>query len=284
MNTATPLPERSLNHVSSLFTVSPCFSEHQPLQHKRHFEKALFDTYAQMGFNSVSCIKWLNSQSFRDAPFLSLSNIPNNFASIYCDKNLYLFDPVIRMVEENTSNSSCFGKLSQALDRAIDKPLGETQKHKNSYLNNILDLTHLMRSHCLVDGYFLATADETSTTLIIATVDNDFIEDPSKLVFSVLWSSLSLIDKKFSELQHCPSCRNPVKKLSGKELSLTKSEQRVLITFLKNNNAGLNEIAQSYGSSLDTINFHLRNLREKFELHGASGYVLAYNAKTIGLI
>lgn len=284
MNTATPLHDMTLDHVSSLFTVSPCFSEHQPPHHKRRFEKTLFDTYSQMGFSSISCIKWLNNQTFKDAPLLTLSNTPKDFASIYCDKNLFLVDPVIRMVEENTSNSSCFGRLSQALDRAIDIPLGETQKQKNLYLNNLLELTHHMRSHNLVDGYFLANADETSTTLIIATVDNDFIEDPSKLVFSILWGSLSLIDRKFSELQHCPSCRNPVRKLSGKELSLTKSEQRVLITFLKNNNASLSEIAHKYGSSLDTINFHLRNLREKFELHGASGYVLAYNAKTIGLI
>ena len=59
---------------------------------------------------------------------------------------------------------------------------------------------------------------------------------------------------------------------------LTESELRVLQLFRKERSATQKQIAVEYGKSVDTINFHLRSIRRKFNLPRASGHSLAFYA------
>ncbi len=273
-----------ISHIPRPQTILPACISNATQHHSNQLEEIIFDLTTELNMNSASYIRWLNNKPFSDSFNLSISNTPENWQYQYQHNQFYALDPIIRVIEENSSEKLLYGRLLTAIHNAIDNPVGKTDKEKNKYRSNLIDMVHCASTLGINDAYYMSTSDETISSLIIVTSAHDLNAELPAEIINKLWAVLALAEPQIRKFQQCQQCYKKVQKPSGKQLRLTKAENTVLKLFLNNGNASLKEIASYYNSEIVTVNHHLKSLRRKFEIHGASGYLMAQQAKTLGLI
>lgn len=90
----------------------------------------------------------------------------------------------------------------------------------------------------------------------------------------------AMLDK----ISQCNTCVLRARKPKLADFALTRMQRAILLAYLQDPNASLASISESQGISGETVKYHLKCIREKLDMPGASGHVLAHKARHVSLL
>lgn len=287
-NTADDISLSVLDPVVQLLTPDPCNGTDKKTLCAKQVDSALFKVVDDMGFQYVRCIRWVNNTVDNLATSYSQhsGNIPEAWLQLYNQAGMVNIDPVVRVTAtDDQAIAMSHGTWAQAKSIALKHPLGTNAAEKQRYKRAVDKLFRQSKEHGLEGGLFAKLGDANRQIQISIVTGNPAIEkDISDWTWHILTTLLSILDRLMDRFQACSKCATGIMKSGGGYIELTSAERRLLRLFIHNRKARLDEISDKYQSSRDTVNFHLRNIRDKFEQPGVSGHMLAQFANEHRLI
>lgn len=287
-NAASGISLSVLDPIVQLLTPDLCTGKGKKTLCVQQVDRALFQVIEDMGFQSVRCIRWVNNTVENLATSYSQhsSNIPSAWLQHYNQTELVKIDPVVRVTAtDDETIAMSHGTWSQARRMALKHPLGTSAAEKQRYKRAVDKLFKQSLEHGLEGGLFAKLGGANRQIQISIVTGNPNIEqDLNDWTWHILITLLTILDRLMDRFQACSKCATGIMKSGGGYIELTSAERRLLRLFLYNRKARLEDISEKYKSSRDTINFHLRNVRDKFEQPGVSGHMLAQFANEHRLI
>ena len=249
-------------------------------------KRSMFQALKELGYEYLRYTCWVKdvnnvgdeSNSFS----INFSNFPTDWESYYDSHQLYNDDPLVRVLQETEEGSQIlFGTWQQALAKAHDNPLGETEVQQANYQKKIKNIFDRAAEFGLVSGGYLSHSNNVRHIIISFATSRIDVEDiPEQSEFwRILFSIMMLCDQSIKETKSCGDCTKHIRIDGEESITLTKAQVKILTLFHEQRNATIKAIANKHGTSVDTINYHLKILREKLHKPGASGHALAAFAK-----
>ena len=93
-----------------------------------------------------------------------------------------------------------------------------------------------------------------------------------------------LVNQAIAMTNRCDYCVKSFRVDGSEPIKLSAAELQVLYLYKLHRNASIKQIATIYNRSIDTVNHHLRSIRGKLNIPGASGYALALYATELNLL
>jgi DNA-binding CsgD family transcriptional regulator len=279
-----------LEPLVKLVTPDRCSDQIKNTSCKDEIDAALIQTAQRFGFEYLRCTRWVSGGKKRSTDSYSghISNFPQGWTTYYDKAKSYEWDPVIRFYMDVESRLRLpYGTWEQARQAALTNPQGDTRKEIEDYVNDIDQLFAEANKHGLVSGVFMTTGDHFARIHISmgsSKPNEDIVEDLPP-TFWGLFKTMQLLTKElFSYTQGCDQCVSDVCRPGIRVEHLTLSQRKILELFFDNRCATIKEISILYNSSVDNVNYHLKNIRTKFGYPGVSGHVLAQFAREHKLI
>jgi len=260
------------------------------------FEKikdALIESINKMGYQYLRYTCWVNGiaseTSITNSFSINISNFPTQWESYYEKNNLYMIDPVVRLIQDNIlkNNLIFHGTWDSAYDTALANPLGATDEQKVEYVFNVSQLIKSSREHELKSGYYYSWGDQHRRIVISISSHNDYSADTeikSTNFINLLHSMAVLVNQAITMTNRCDQCIKSFRVDGSDPIKLSAAELQILRLYKSHRNASIKQIAAIYNRSIDTVNHHLRTIRSKLDLPGASGYALALYASELNLL
>ncbi len=249
-------------------------------------KRAMFLSLEELGFEYLRYTCWvkdINNVGDESNSFsINFSNYPADWEAYYDSHQLYMNDPLVRVLQETGEGAlTLFGSWEDALKKAHDNPLGETDAQKDSYRHKIHNIFDKAKEFGLHAGGYMSHSNNVKQVIISFATGNQEVENiPEDSPFwKILFSIMMLCDQSIRETKACKDCTKNIRIDGDESISLTKAQIQILTLFYEQRNATLKAIAKKHGTSVDTINYHLKVLREKLRKPGASGHALASFAK-----
>lgn len=277
-----------LDPIMQLLAPAPCTGMAKKTLCVQQVDQALFQVIKDMGFQYVRCVRWVNNTV--DNLVTSYSqhsgNIPDSWLQLYNKADLVKIDPVVRVTASTDQTvAMSHGTWAQARSIALQHPLGDNAEEQQRYKKAVNKLFRQSREHGLEGGLFAKLGDANRQIQIsIVTGNPDIEHDLGDCTWHILTTLLTMLDRLMDRFQACSKCATGIMKSGGGYIELTSAERCLLRLFIYNRKARLDEISDMYKTSRNTVNFHLRNIRDKFEQPGVSGHMLAQFANEHRLI
>jgi len=248
-----------------------------------------------LGFDFVNYSFVQSNDEDHDSPNLNVSftpvfsNYPDGWMNTYAQEQLYDYDAVLRTLEYMPINQNLsFGTWSKAEQQAVDNPLGENQRQRNFYTQQVMRVFAKAREFNLNSGiYIIHRAGPVQTMISMASTTLPQKLYP-KLDNDGLWNHLLaltiLTNHAITGTRGCDQCNRNVRLYGIQEIVLTSAQKEVLRLYAEKGNSTLKDIALAHGTSVDTIKYHLKSVRGKFNRPRLSGYALARFAVDHNLI
>jgi len=255
--------------------------------------ESLLQAVEKLGYEYVRYSYWIKDvmegqegQSETNSFSVNISNFPSSWEILYNKESLYLFDPVVRIIQENIATKHLiYGTWSDAYERALQNPLGETSEQKENYIKSVMQLITHSHQHHLMSGYYYSWGDNhRQIVLSLAAAEIDINVEPDDTFVNILHSIVVLVNQSILMTKGCMHCNKSVRIDGSDAVRLSRAELQILRLYSSHRNASQKQIAIHYNRSLDTVNHHLRSIRQKFKLPGASGHALASYAVELNLL
>ncbi|MCB1615471.1 MAG: autoinducer binding domain-containing protein [Pseudomonadales bacterium] len=259
-----------------------------------NIENSLYAFANNLGYPYLRYSYWLKNTEAANvdehAYSVNFSNIPPEWDSHYERNKMYLVDPVVRVLHENAGVEKLqWGYWADAYQYGLDKPLGETDREKSAYTEKVKQLIRGAEQHKMCSGLYFCWGDGIRQIILsMASPVKDYRPELGEevLIEKLLYSVAMLINQSImtTNTQSCVNCNKALRVSGGKTIKLTVTEIKILNIFYAKKNMTIKQVANVCGISVNTVNFHLRSMREKFETPGASGHALASFAKELNLV
>jgi len=254
-------------------------------------QNAIESGVKKLGYEYVRYSYWvkdvLNRGIETNAFSVNISNFPSDWERYYNEQSLYLYDPIVRVIQDNASTDTLIhGTWNDAYIFALKNPLGETNRKKEDYTRNLKELIARAREHNLVSGYYYSWGDNLRHIIVSLSSPNDdadAIATNADFINS-LHSIAMLTNQAIQMTGQCDRCTKSVRVDGGDPIMLSEAELTILKLFYKYKKASRKQIAEKYGKSIDTVNHHLKSIRRKLKITGASGHFLATYASELNLL
>jgi len=248
----------------------------------------LEESAEKLGFDYIRYSYWLKDvapqQTSTNLFGINISNFPADWELHYNENSLYLVDLVVRIIQERVGeNHLIFGAWNDAYVWGMQNPLGETTEEKQKYIQRITKLIEASRDYGLMSGYYYSWGDDLRQIVLSLSSPVDGIESP-KVSQNTVHSMVILTNQAIQLTKGCHHCHKSIRIDGSAPIELTSSEQALLLLYHKHRNATQRQIADCYGRSVDTVNHHLRSIRRKLNIQGASGHALASYAAELNLL
>jgi hypothetical protein len=173
---------------------------------------------------------------------------------------------------ENTN----YGSWSDLYHAAYTDPIGSTNTEKKHYQANINNLYKMAARHKIVEGGFYHLMDDQS----IFTITFGALETLEHLDFNdELWRTVKtatvIIDQLLVETRGCSNCFNDITSSNGSTVSLTEMQKKIMSVYLTSCENTLQTVSNQLFVTPAAIRFHLKKLRDIFDLPNANGHALA---------
>lgn len=253
---------------------------------------ALVEAVYMLGYDYIRYSYWVKNVVQQEQEInsfsVNLSNFPPDWETFYNTESIYLVDPIVRLIQENMADKSMiYGTWNDAYHWGLQHPLGHTADEKEKYAKSIRQLMETSSKHELNSGYYYSWGSSTAhIVLSLASSKNsaEHQEASAADFIKMIHSMVVLINQAITVTQGCTQCSKSLRIDGSSSIHLSQSELQVLQLFHKHRNATLKQIAIHYGRSVDTVNHHLRSIRNKLNTPGASGHSLAAYAIELKLI
>ena len=225
-----------------------------------------------------------------------IGNVPQAWDQEYVREQFSVYDPVSRFTQPGCEEFTPYSDFQEMVDRALDKPLGETPEEQANYIAGV---KHYIKraSHYGRTSSVIATnkRGEYLYTLVLsckatAVKHNRRLTDR---FWRELMFGFDVLVRYLEQTEGCNACKeyslvgqykdseNHAQKAVDK--SLTPDQKTVLILFAKNPGAQIKTIAALRNCGKDNINFHLRQIKKTWGITG-NGHSLASYAIKNGYI
>lgn len=252
---------------------------------------ALFESCAQLGFEYVRFSCWTrfttDEGNVRYWYSINFSNFPHKWEQDYDSAQLYLTDPVVRIIQSKPENVPvAYGSWASALSFAHAHPLGDSAAEKKDYCAKTSQLFEAAMAAGLQQGHYFTCQDSMRHVAISLSTAGNKTLSPEKVdaLYKTLFAMAHLLHQSIALTRQCELCAKFVRTDGQSELQISTAQRNVLLHFLQQPSASTKEIALQLGITPDTVNYHLKNLRQQLGKHGASGFVLAQFARELNLI
>lgn len=266
----------------------PCHSE---LSHLEQIQAALTETFQLMGFEffdySVHEIDRTNRKIEYQPGHLSFGNYPSNLSQSYSNnKVMQQYDPVMLTVIQQglySGKNPVYGTWDEScqsvhnLDRECDSQRLE-QIRSYQY-----EWREMARKAGINFAIFMAVIEPHKvTTLHLAKSGKDRQVDPD--LWKAVYAVIQLSNQAMRHVSACKRCNAGTTNTLKQSISLTSKQKEILKTFLVNTDASLKSVSRIHGITADSVNFHLKNIRQVLNKPGAPPHALAAFANSLNLI
>ncbi len=208
------------------------------------------------------------------------NNFPDEWLNIYAQKKYYEYDAVLRTLEYMPLDVGLnYGTWEDARELAINSPVGNNQRQRNEYIYKVDEVFEKAANHQLCSGVYILHRTG-AVQIIISLSSNESNESLRKrLSTESAWQTLLaltiLTNYSIMNTRGCDQCVKNARLYGIQEIQLTQSQKEILRLFAEKSNATIQEIADAHGTTTDTVKYHLKAIRTKFNKPRISGYVLA---------
>lgn len=248
---------------------------------------ALFTTVRSMGFLFVRFSCWRKEVSsngeFPDSFSINFSNFPEAWEARYESEAYYLYDPVVEKLAQSANERLVFGTWEDArIESLINPEKNAVKEHK---IQNMMDDIGLcgLNSGCFMmyntglKRFVMSIASDWSAHRL-----QEYAADRS--VYAMMFSIMSILSNGMALAEQCQHYQMNIRVGGSSPVRLTGRQKEVLQTFLEHAKANNRSVAKMHALSPESISFHLKDIRKRFNKPGASGHALATIAKAHGLI
>lgn len=253
-------------------------------------EKAFYRATAALGFPCVRYTCWVQDMAKPQADgysfSINFSNFPAGWEKEYETERYYEMDPVVFALGNPDAPPLVYGTWAGARKSAESSFQGgarELVKYKAS----VAKLFRRAASFDINSGiYLMLNTGVRRLVISLASPKSDAALDEcvDVALYQKILALVVLCDQSLSLTNTCPRCTKSLRVAGGPSIKLTPMQARMLQAFAANSAATIASVAAQNNLSTDTVNFHLRSIREKFSKKSASGHALAAIAREHGLI
>lgn len=249
-------------------------------------EEAIYESARRLGFAYVRCSRWIRGAQGNYSYSSYVSNIPQSWHEFYNSNRVYDVDPVVRFTfEMEKSHALTYLTRSEIVAWAQANPLGSSRNERDHYSEQVDALFREAENHGLHSALYIWHGGLSKQfTMSLSSSEKDTTDELSPAEIRAAMAMLVLLEQLLGCVQTCSSCGASISSYKSDHIKLTDSENKVLEIFHVERTFSLDDVANRYGSTRDTIQFHLRNIRRKFEQPGASGHMLAQFAEAHRLL
>ncbi|HRF86998.1 MAG TPA: autoinducer binding domain-containing protein [Pseudomonadales bacterium] len=247
-------------------------------------ERSLYDAARIMGFEYVRFTCWhkevADHGEFPLSFSINFSNFPKAWEMLYEAKRYYLHDPVVRVIEEADQNKVVFGTWQQAWREVAAR---ETA----FYLERMQALSKDAEQHDIQGGFYMMLVMGLNRFVIsLGTSRNpETVEaQAAKILPQQVFSLVALLSQAMNLTHGCNSCGKSFRIQGGESIQLTKKQNQILTVFAEHASASNVDVARINHVTVETVAFHLKAIRKKFNQPNASGHALSNIAMMHGLI
>jgi len=260
------------------------------------FEKikeALIESVNKAGYQYLRYTCWVSgvtNETFEANSFsINISNFPLEWEVFYEKNGLHTIDPIVRIIQEHgfKSNKFVHGTWNNAYAMALSHPLGKTYEQIVDYVFHVSQLIQKSREHQLKSGYYYSWGDHHRRIVISISSHNEYSDDAvreNRNFIYLLHGMAVLVNQAINMTNRCDQCIKSFRTNACDPVKLSAAELQILHLYSVNRNASIKQIAVLYNRSVDTVNHHLRAIRSKLNLPGASGCALALYATELNLL
>lgn len=205
---------------------------------------------------------------------LNFDSFPAAWRGVYESKKYWQRDPLLRVALE---------KMTEGPGTFID-----TWAQSGGHSEPVAEVFRLAAPHGLNSGLLIVHASGDHHCVISFASSESHAELAQRFANTALkqqaLATLLLLNSAIDKLSHCRRCVMRARLAGQRDVTLTKTQKSVLLHYLNDPNATLSSIAAQQHISTETVKYHLKIVREKLNMHGASGHVLAHHIKTKNII
>jgi DNA-binding CsgD family transcriptional regulator len=243
----------------------------------------------QLGYEYVRYSYWLKNVVPRNettnAFSVNFSNFPITWETFYNQQHLYLHDPVVRIIQEKMNTHRLMhGSWGDTYLWAVQNPLGESEAQKQDYLQKINKLIADAQKHKLASGYYYCWGDSVRQIVLSLATGTSVNNKAEGFTINALHGMMVLVNQSIMDTQGCQSCNKSLRIDGSTPIKLSKTEIHILNLYNKHKSASQKHIAEQCSRTIDTVNHHLRSIRQKLKVPGASGHALAAYASELNLL
>lgn len=247
-------------------------------------EQTLYASARTMGFEYVRYTCWhkevASSGDFPMSFSINFSNFPKAWEKYYETKQYYLHDPVLRVLGGVDQNQFVSGTWQGAWRDVGAKETGH-------YLDRMQELLASATQHGINSGFYMMLVTGLSRFVIslgTSRKPEDIEKQAAGDLHQQIFALVALLSQAMSLTNNCSNCSKPLRVKGGGAVKLTSKQSGILKTFAENSGATNVDVARIHHVSTETIAFHLKAIRKKFNRPNASGHALSNIAKLHGLI
>jgi hypothetical protein len=203
---------------------------------------------------------------------INFDSFPAQWRREYEKKQYWRRDPLLRVVLEN--DNTTFVTTWRRAGRFDDPRSVELfRRAQRQGLCSGLLLAHLSGSRRSVVSFASMESEDELEQRFYGTA-----------LGSQALTVLLLMNSAVDKLSGCRRCMLCARFAGKNSVTMTRAQKAVLLLYHKNPGATLAFIAQEQNICTDTVKYHLKCVREKLGMPGASGHVLANHAKVKHII
>jgi DNA-binding CsgD family transcriptional regulator len=248
-------------------------------------EQTLYKAAKTMGFEYVRYTCWHkevdSGDSFPMSFSINFSNFPKVWEKNYEARQYYLHDPVLRALEAAGQNPVVSGTWQAAWCDA------EAKSEDAHYLERIRELSVAAAQHGINGGFYMMLVTGLSRFVISlgsSRVSEDIEKQAAGNLQQQVFALVTLLGQAMALTRNCNQCSKPLRVQGGASVTLTPRQAKVLEAFAENSGATNVDVAKISHVTTETVAFHLKAIRKKFNRPSASGHALSNIAKLHGLI
>ncbi len=249
-------------------------------------EHALYSAAHKMGFEFVRYTCWQKDVSESGGNFpqsfsINFSNFPKAWEKHYEDKSYYLHDPVLKVIEDVIDAKQVIsGTWLQAWVMMEKKESGHV-------LVRMQELSFDATQYGVVSGFYMVLVKGHSRYVISlgsGRTPEEVELQASQNLHQQVYALIVLLSQAIGLTQGCNQCTKSLRVQGEPSVQLTKKQRRVLEVFAEDASATNVEVAKKTHVSTETVAFHLKAVRRKFNQPNASGHALSNIATAHGLL
>lgn len=253
-------------------------------------EQAFFESCRLLGFAYVRFSCWTrfidDENQVRYWYSINFTSFPASWETYYEKHQLYLHDPVVRLIQENDGvMPAIHGTWDAALAYALTHPLGDTDNAQEQYCRQVRALYADAAAYQLQQGcYFSGNDGKRHVAISLAQAGNSTAAEPDPSLWQTLFGLATVLNQSIGLTSGCEQCVVSLRTGGMPALQISPTQTRVLRLFLRFPTASVKEIAGHIGTGPDAVNYHLKTLRQRLGKPGASGLALAQFAHEHNLL
>lgn len=254
-------------------------------------EEAFYRATKALGFLHVRYTCWVQdiakSQIDGYSFSINFSDFPADWEREYETQRYYETDPLLYVLSNPDAPPLVYGTWASARKAAENNPPGCDDNAHAKYKAGIEKLFERATSFGINSGiYMMLNVGIRRLVISLASSKNDAELDEvvDVALYQKILAAVVLCDQSLALTNTCARCAKSLRIAGGPSIKLTPMQTRILQSFAADSTATIANVAALNNLTTNTVNFHLKSIREKFSKKSASGHALSAIAREHGLI